>query len=157
MVIVVKSGIGGWGSFFTHGGRDLDFAMERNSISSGTTLQFQTANDNAGANLTFTTDQVALYLGTMTTGTSRFFSRFGGGTTSTSTGTNSSTITVGLQTIRMGRSDVGENCNSFIGEVVYFNRVLSTQERQQIEGYLAWKWGVQASLPSTHPYAKFTP
>lgn len=157
MVIVVKSGIGGWGSFFTHGGRDLDFAMERNSISSGTTLQFQTANDNAGANLTFTTDQVALYLGTMTTGTSRFFSRFGGGTTSTSTGTNSLTLGTGLKTIRIGRSDVGENCNSFIGEVVYFNRVLSTSERQQVEGYLAWKWGLQASLPSTHPYARFTP
>jgi hypothetical protein len=157
MVLVVKSGIGGWGSFFTHGGRDLDFAMERNSISSGTTLQFQTANDNAGANLTFTTDQVALYLGTMTTGTSRFFSRFGGGTTSTSTGTNSLTLGTGLKTIRIGRSDVGENCNSYIGEVVYFNRVLSTQERQQMEGYLAWKWGLQASLPSTHPYAKFTP
>jgi hypothetical protein len=157
MVLVVKSGIGGWGSFFTHGNRDLDFSMERNSISTGTTLQFQTANDNTGANLTFTTDQVSLYLGTMTTGTSRFFSRFGGGTTTTATGTNSSTITTGLQTIRIGRSDVGENCNSFIGEIVYYNRVLTTFERQELEGYLAWKWGLQASLPSTHPYAKVRP
>ena len=157
MILVVKSGIGAWGSFFTHGNRDLDFAMERNSISTGTTLQFQTANDNSGANITFTTDQVSLYLGTMTTGTSRFFSRFGGGTTTTATGTNSSTITTGLQTIRIGRSDVGENCNSFIGEIVYYNRVLTTLERQELEGYLAWKWGLQASLPSTHPFAKVRP
>jgi hypothetical protein len=157
MILVVKSGIGAWGSFFTHGSRDLDIALERNSISAGTTLQFQTANDNSGANLTFTTDQVSLYLGTMTTGTSRFFERFGGGTTTTTTATNSSTITVGLQTIRIGRSDVGENCNSFIGEIVYYNRVLSTQERQRVEGYLAWKWGLQLSLPSTHPYSKFRP
>jgi hypothetical protein len=157
MVLVVRSGIGAWGSFFTHGQRDLDFSIERNSISTGTTLQFQTANDNAGANLTFTTDQVSLYLGTMTTGTSRFFSRFGGGTTTTATGTNSSTITTGLQTIRIGRSDAGENCNSFIGEIVYYNRVLTTFERQELEGYLAWKWGLQASLPSTHPFAKVRP
>ena len=25
---------------------------------------------------------------------------------------------------------------------------------QQIEGYLAWKWGLQGSLPSTHPFAR---
>jgi hypothetical protein len=157
MVLVVRSGIGAWGSFFTHGQRDLDIALERNSISTGTTLQFQTANDNTGANITFTTNQVALYLGTMTTGTSRFFSRFGGGTTTTATATNSSTITVGLQTIRIGRSDGAENCNSFIGEIVYYNRVLTTPERQELEGYLAWKWGLLASLPSTHAYAKFRP
>ena len=155
MILVVKSGIGAWGSFFTHGQRDLDFALER--YFNGTTLQFQTANDNSGANITYTTDQVSLYLGTMTTGTSRFFERFGGKTTTTATATNSSTITVGLQTIRIGRSDVGENCNSFIGEIVYYNRVLSTQERQQLEAYLAWKWGVQDSLPSTHPYSNFRP
>jgi hypothetical protein len=46
MILVVKSGIGAWGSFFTHGQRDLDIALERNSISSGTTLHFQTNNDN---------------------------------------------------------------------------------------------------------------
>ena len=155
IILVVKSGVGAWGSFFTHGSRDLDLALER--YLTGTTLQFQTANDNTGANLTFTTDQVALYLGTMTTGTSRFFERFGGGTTTTTTATNSSTITPGLQTIRIGRSDGGENCNSLIGEIVYYNRVLTSVERQGLEGYLAWKWGLQTSLPASHPYAKFTP
>lgn len=157
MVLVVKSGIGAWGSFFTHGSRDLDIALERNSVSAGTTLQFQTANDNTGANLTFTTDQVALYLGTMTTGTSRFFSRFGGGTTNTATGTNTSTITVGLQTIRIGRSDTGENCNSLIGEVIYYNRVLTDSERVQVEGYLTDKWRLQSSLPASHPYRTIAP
>ena len=24
--------------------------------------------------------------------------------------------------------------------------------RQIVEGYLAWKWGLQTSLPSDHPY-----
>lgn len=157
MILVVKSGIDAWGSFFTHGRRNDDIALERNSISTGTTLQFQTANDNAGANITFTTDQVALYLGTMTTGTSRFFSRFGGGTTTTATGTNTSSIVVGSLAVRIGRSDIGENCDSFIGEIVYYNRVLTASERQRVEGYLAWKWGLTDSLPTTHAYKNFRP
>ena len=165
MVVVVKSGIGTWAPFFTHGSRDLDFSVERNA--GGTTLQFQSGNDNSGANLTYTTDQVALYLGTMTTGTSRFFSRFGGGTTNTAIGTNTSTITPGLQTIRVGINDAGDTAKSFIGEIVYYNRVLSTSERQTLEGYLAWKWGgtyatslatsLVDSLPTSHPYKKFSP
>jgi hypothetical protein len=157
MILVVKSGIANWGSFFMHGGRNNDISFERNSISTGTTLQFQTADDNVGANITFTTDQVALYLGTLTSGTSRFFERFGGGTSTTTTATNSSTISPGSKTIRIGRSDAGEACNSFIGEVLYYNNVLTTAQRQQVEGYLAWKWGLQASLPSDHPFRLIAP
>ena len=33
----------------------------------------------------------------------------------------------------------------------------SVNARQRVEGYLAWKWGLRANLPSTHPYAKLTP
>jgi hypothetical protein len=40
---------------------------------------------------------------------------------------------------------------------VYYQRALTTIERQELEGYLAWKWGLQTSLPSTHPFAKFRP
>ena len=47
--------------------------------------------------------------------------------------------------------------NTVIFEMIGYNRVISTSERQQIEGYFAWKWGLQTSLPSTHPYAKFPP
>jgi hypothetical protein len=43
------------------------------------------------------------------------------------------------------------------GEFLHFNKSFSTTERQQVEGYLAWKWGLNNSLPSTHPYYKFKP
>jgi hypothetical protein len=46
--------------------------------------------------------------------------------------------------------------NGQIGEVLYFSGSLTTLQRQQIEGYLAWKWGLVANLPSSHPY-KQTP
>jgi hypothetical protein len=42
-----------------------------------------------------------------------------------------------------------------IGEYIVYNKVLSTSERQQVEGYLAWKWGTTSALPSTHPYKNF--
>jgi hypothetical protein len=42
--------------------------------------------------------------------------------------------------------------NGFIGEVIVYNSALSTRQRQQVEGYLAWKWGLCVSLPANHPY-----
>lgn len=39
-----------------------------------------------------------------------------------------------------------------IGEVLVYSNALSVPQRQQVEGYLAWKWGLQANLPTTHPY-----
>jgi hypothetical protein len=45
-----------------------------------------------------------------------------------------------------------------VGEVIVYNSALSTAQRQQVEGYLAWKWGIQQSLPSSsHPYKVFKP
>ena len=37
-------------------------------------------------------------------------------------------------------------------EVLFYNTVLSTANQQLIEGYLAWKWGLQTSLPASHPW-----
>jgi hypothetical protein len=39
-----------------------------------------------------------------------------------------------------------------IMEILHFNVPMSTVDRQTIEGYLAWKWGIQSSLPADHPY-----
>ena len=47
--------------------------------------------------------------------------------------------------------------NGSISDVLVFNTVLSTTDRQKIEGYLSWKWGLQASLPSAHPYYSSAP
>lgn len=39
-----------------------------------------------------------------------------------------------------------------ICEIVIFSRNLTTAERQQVEGYLGWRWGVYSNLPTGHPY-----
>lgn len=38
-----------------------------------------------------------------------------------------------------------------VGEIIIFNSVLGTTQRQQVEGYLAQKWGLTDSLPASHP------
>ena len=43
--------------------------------------------------------------------------------------------------------------SSQIAEIMHFNRSINYQERQTVEGYLATKWGLRASLPSLHPYS----
>ena len=42
-------------------------------------------------------------------------------------------------------------------EIITTGAVLSTTDRQLIEGYLAWKWGMVASLPADHPYKNAAP
>jgi hypothetical protein len=55
------------------------------------------------------------------------------------------------------RGDLARGWTGDLGEVITFSNALTTQQHQQVEGYLAWKWGLQSSLPSTHAYAKFSP
>ena len=41
--------------------------------------------------------------------------------------------------------------NGVIYEILFFNTTLSTRNRQQVEGYLAQKWGLEANLPAGSP------
>jgi hypothetical protein len=58
----------------------------------------------------------------------------------------------GYQSGNPGREFLGD-----YAEWMYLNAVPSTTNRQLIEGYLAWKWGLQASLPNDHPYKAAPP
>ena len=40
----------------------------------------------------------------------------------------------------------------YIMEIVMYQTTITTPQRQQVESYLAKKWGLQSSLPSTHPF-----
>jgi hypothetical protein len=47
----------------------------------------------------------------------------------------------------------------YFHEILFYNSALTTSQRQQIEGYLARKWGISisATLPSPHPFKSFPP
>ena len=47
--------------------------------------------------------------------------------------------------------------DKYVSEVVGCNTKLSTENRQKLEGYLAWKWGLEANLPALHPYKNSPP
>jgi hypothetical protein len=46
--------------------------------------------------------------------------------------------------------------NASIAEVVILPVAVTVTQQRLIEGYLAWKWGLEANLPADHPY-KTTP
>jgi len=64
------------------------------------------------------------------------------GTTSSFTG-----LTVGR-----GYVETDQCWNGYVCEVVIYSSILTSTQRQQVEGYLAWKWGLQTSLPTNHTY-----
>jgi len=47
---------------------------------------------------------------------------------------------------------VSQGYNGYMFEYLIYPYGVSSTERQKIEGYLAWKWGIQTSLPQAHPY-----
>jgi hypothetical protein len=51
----------------------------------------------------------------------------------------------------------GEVFSGNFYELLVYSRALSTELRQKVEGFLAWKWGIQARLPSNHPYLNSAP
>jgi len=56
------------------------------------------------------------------------------------------TSSIGLE---IGRRS-GYYKNGYIAEILIYTRVLSTTERQTVESYLAQKWGLLSSLPTTN-------
>ena len=60
----------------------------------------------------------------------------------------------------LGKADNAGN-NPFGGtiyELIIYTTALTTIDRQRIEGYLAWKWGIQTYLNPTNPYSpSYTP
>ena len=44
-----------------------------------------------------------------------------------------------------------------MGEIIMLQSEPTLADRQKIEGYLAWKWGLNANLPADHPYKNERP
>jgi hypothetical protein len=123
-------------------------------LSVGGTFFTQRAALN-GATSLLTNETVTLnspYLITAHAQTGNRLISFNGQTPATDTNSQS------ISEVRIGqRSDGFWPYAGPIGEVVITNAALSTTNRQLLEGYLAWKWGLQASLPAGHPYKNSPP
>lgn len=81
-----------------------------------------------------------------------------GGNNSTS-GAGSRTNFSNVHNVTIGAAEDGtlRFLNGDIGEIILIKRALTNDERQQMEGYLAHKWGLEADLPDGHPYKNEVP
>lgn len=104
-----------------------------------------------------TTTGTSVFLATATyVNTSGFGSVYvNGGTAATGTTTNKPVTDASIEI--GGNAGASNYLTGNIAELILYNSALSTAEQQYLEGYLAWKWGLQASLPVGHPYKSAAP
>ena len=147
------------------------FAVIKDDISSGSFRTWWSGDSGAtrsflqnsnGNNRSMWADSY-LYNGSSTTNNEIWTAEFNGSSSVLYVdGTAGSTGNVGDNSINgfwigeeNGSSD--PNWNGLIGEILIFDAILSEADRQKIEGYLAHKWGLEASLPADHPYKNAIP
>lgn len=71
------------------------------------------------------------------------------------TPTTATGFRIGKRSDNLGGS--AYNLYGNICEIIVYNFTMTQVQRQQVEGYLAWKWGLKNTLSSTHPYYKYQP
>lgn len=70
-----------------------------------------------------------------------------------SNGVQNGTATITNTLFLNGRNNTNTlSYPSYVAELIIYNTPLNNFGRQQVEGYLAWKWGLTTLLPATHPY-----
>jgi hypothetical protein len=85
-----------------------------------------------------------------------FYEYLNGSTSAAASSTASGSDTA--STFYIGtRGDTVTRFNGYMCEIIVVNASVSLSVQQKIEGYLAWKWGVRTSLPTSHPYYSTAP
>ena len=106
-------------------------------------------NPNGTANLTANSNLLFNYTHGNTSNTARIYANgtVGGNITGMFSPLADSQLSIGAM------NGGGYGMTGTISELIMYNTALSTRDRQDIEGYLAWKWGLESQLPAGHPYA----
>ena len=137
----VNSNIGSWGTLWGHfSNHDNDIQLRNTSGQS--VINWHTNNDNSGCQLNYSNNNPVLYYGTLTAGTSRFFSMTALGNTQTVSATNPLTMTTGSAPIYIGASDGMEVSQAQVSEVLYYQSVLTPAQIATVTSYLSAKWGL---------------
>ena len=114
----------------------------------------------AGGEIEFNTGASAPFINTYRVNTTASEILLNG--TSVASGSIGSGSLVGIIVGNANANDSTQIWGGHICEVLLYNSLLSTTQRQQVEGYLAWKWGLLGNLPNrglptTHPYSSILP
>lgn len=141
-----------WGHFTNHDG---DIQLRR--ITNTMNISWHTNNDNT-IRATAVAGAPVMYTCTMLNGTAMYIQQVTTTGTTSSTFTQTRSITAGAAPVYIGQStSASELIQSFVGEVIYYQSLLSPVNIERIEGYLAWKWGLNTYLPISHPYYSVNP
>ena len=114
-------------------------------IAGGTIQTVKQANFNVLTTGTSLTNNVKYLIGFTNDGTT--LTHYLNGSSYASSA--AATYNAGLTT-RVGGQ--GENLTGYMQEIIMFSRSLSTTERQTVEGFMARRWGLTSSLPTSNPY-----
>ena len=115
------------------------------------TLSVVPGNNGYKESFPITTDTVAMYKITIVDNKKSDLQQ------TDSAGTSSFSVNQNGGKIFKGRIFVGGQ-NDIAGmyghmcEVIYYQSALSQENQKKVEGYLAWKWGLNKNLPKNHPY-----
>ena len=156
VMISPGTGWGTWGTLWGHfrsGGHDADIQFRQESITNGY-VSWHTNNNNNNYLAIPTAGTKVMYSCTMSNGVNMFLQNSYSGSTTSSTYTEGSMTIAGgtVAPFWVGRSDSSEVYNGYICEIIYYNQKLSDAQRQQVESYLAQKWGLITSLPGGHSH-----
>jgi len=147
---IISAYAGGAGSGLFYGTEPNGFLLTANGTA-GPSYGFNDLTANS-PNTTMTT---AMLTGIIVSG-STLTPYMNGTAMSTKTGTVIALTGISIgDAYAPGQTFSGQNWNGNIGEILLFNRALTTSQRQQVEGYLSWKWGLNGGYSSS--IAPFTP
>jgi hypothetical protein len=137
------------------GAVDYNNASYTAPIARLTTTAYGAYRNSTSLSSTTFTSGAAVVVCSQYTGSSNIFYVNGVGSTPVAT-----TGAFNISQYELGNSTTEESLvwlNGSIGEVIIYTNSLSSNERQAVEGYLAWKWGLQGNLSTTHPYKTTRP
>ena len=107
--------------------------------------------NSSGANLLFYNNVTNVVCGTNSGGTNVMYLNGTGDTAGSTSFTSGGIMTIGTSSSGVNGSPTQNGFIGTISEVIFYNSVLGTTQRQQVEGYLAQKWGATSSLVAGHP------
>jgi hypothetical protein len=83
---------------------------------------------------------------------------YGNGTSLGESATSKTNIQDTSGEVKIGTYISGdEQFDGALSEILIIPELVSTLTRQKVEGYLAWKWGLEDKLPSDHPHKSAPP
>lgn len=136
----VTSGISRWGTLWGHFTNHDNDVQLRNTAGSAD-INWHTNNDNSICQLPSSANPV-LYYATMAAGTEMFLSMTSLGKTTEKSASMRRSWTPGDAPIYVAGSEIDENFNGYIGEIIYYQRVLTPPEIASVVSYLRPKWGI---------------